>query len=166
VTVRGQAGVRDIEDRSKWKFLASATVSDEYAPFAGVNAGNPVADLAPGVPARPERLWIATDPTCRSTARIPFTRSGLSRASATQLGNSYDCRPGNRVLVRVRGVFRSPTSLRVRRLPHGITRLVASGTIREGFLAVRSAAGKPLAYAEVFETGKTRLFTAGSCVED
>jgi hypothetical protein len=166
VTVRGQAGVRDIEDRSKWKFLASATVSDVYAPFAGVNAGNPVADLAPGVPARPERLWIATDPTCRSTARIPFTRSGLSRASATQLGNSYDCRPGNRVLVRVRGVFRSPTSLRVRRLPHGITRLVASGTIREGFLAVRSAAGKPLAYAEVFETGKTRLFTAGSCVED
>jgi hypothetical protein len=166
VTVRGQAGVRDIEDRSKWKFLASATVSGEYAPFAGVNAGNPVADLAPGVPARPERLWIATDPTCRSTARIPFTRSGLYRASATQLGNSYDCRPGSRVLVRVRGVFRSPTSLRVRRLPHGITRLVASGTIREGFLAVRSAAGKPLAYAEVFETGKTRLFTAGSCVED
>jgi hypothetical protein len=45
-------------------------------------------------------------------------------------------------------------------------RLVASGTVLEGFLAVRSAAGKPLAYAEVFETGKTRLFTAGSCVED
>jgi hypothetical protein len=166
VTVRGQAGVRDIEDRSKWKFLASAMVSDVYAPFAGVNAGNPVADLAPGVPARPERLWIATGPTCRSAARIPFTRSGLSRASAGQLGNSYDCRPGNRVLVRVRGVFRSPTSLRVRRLPHGITRLVASGTIREGFLAVHSAAGKPLAYAQVFESGRVNLFTARSCVED
>lgn len=166
VSVRGQAGVRDIEDRSKWKFLASATVSDEYAPFAGVNAGNPVADLAPGIPARPERLWIAAGSTCRAVARIPFTKRGLSRASAGRLGDSHECRPGSRVLVRVRGVFRAPTSLRVRRLPHGITRLVAAGTVREGFLAVRSAAGEPLAYAEVFESGKTRLFTAPSCVED
>ena len=166
VTVRGQAGVRDIEDRSKWKFLASATVADEYAPFAGVNAGNPVADLAPGIPSSPERLWIASGATCRSSARIPFTKSGLLRASAGQLGDSYDCRPGRRVLVRVRGVFRSPTALRVRRLPHGITRLVAAGTVRVGFLAVRSASGKPLAYAEVLESGKTRLFIAPSCVED
>jgi hypothetical protein len=166
VTVRGQTGVRDIEDRSKWKFLASATVSDEYAPFAGVNAGNPVADLAPGVPAGPERLWIAAGATCRSAARIPFTKSGLARASAGQLGESYDCLPGSRVLVRVRGVFRSPTSLRVKRLPHGITRLVAAGTVQEGFLAVRSAAGRPLAYAQVLESGKVNLFTGSSCVED
>ena len=166
VSVRGQTGVRDIEDRSKWRFLASATVSDAYAPFAGVNAGNPVADLAPGVPARPERLWIAAGSTCRAVARIPFTKRGLSRASAGRLGDSHECRPGSRVLVRVRGVFRAPTSLRVRRLPHGITRLVAAGTVREGFLAVRSAAGKPLAYAEVLESGNTRLFTAPACVED
>jgi hypothetical protein len=166
VTVRGQTGVRDIEDRSKWKFLASATVSDEYAPFAGVNASNPVADLAPGVPASPGRLWIAAGGTCRAVARIPLATTGLVRVLASQLGDSYDCRPGARVLVRVRGAFRAPTSLKAKRYPHGVTQLVAAGTVRQGFLAVRSSAGKPLAYAEVLESGKTRLFTAPTCRED
>jgi hypothetical protein len=34
----------------------------------------------------------------------------------------------------------------------------------KALLAVRSVSGKPLAYAEAFESSRARLFTAGSCV--
>jgi hypothetical protein len=166
VTVHARTGLRDLDDRSKWKQLASLSLRDSYSSFASVAAGNPVADLAPGVPARPERVTMAVAPTCRAAERIPLSAKRLSRASASQLGDTYDCLAGMRVLVRVRGVFRSPTSLRLRRFVYGRTSLVAVGTVRHGYVAVRSAAGKPLAYAEVLESGKARVFTARSCVED
>jgi hypothetical protein len=112
VAVRAQTGTRHIEDRSKWKFLASAGVGDPYASFAGVSAGTPVADLAPEFRRSPERLYIVAGRTCNAAARIALSATGLARASASPLGDTYDCRPGTRVLVRVRGVFRSPTSLK------------------------------------------------------
>jgi hypothetical protein len=163
VAVRAQTGTRHIEDRSKWKFLASAGVGDPYASFAGVSAGNPVADLAPGVPARPERLYVVAGRTCKAAARIALSATGLACASASPLGDTYDCGPGSRVLVRVRGVFRSPTSLNLKRYSG---RDSAGGSRHGSARVVRSSSGKPLAYAEVLESGNARLFTARSCVED
>jgi hypothetical protein len=159
-------GLRDLDDRSKWKHLATVDVRDEYVGFGGVGAGNPVADLAPGVPARRERLWIDAGRTCREAATIPLTKTGLAQVPLSRLGDSYRCRPGRRVFVRVRGVFRAPTSLRLKRYAGRVTQLAAAGTVQHGFVALRSAAGKPLAYAEVFESGKARLFAAPTCRED
>lgn len=166
VAVRAQTGTRHIEDRSEWKYLASAGVGDPYTSYAGVSAGNPVADLAPGVPARRERLYVVAGKTCKAATRIPLSSAGLVRASASPLGDTYDCRPGRRVLVRVRGIFRAPTSLKLKRYAGRLTQLAAAGTVQRGFVAVRSSAGEPLAYAEVLESGKARLFTAPTCRED
>jgi hypothetical protein len=166
VTVSAHTGTRLLGDRSQWKLLAGVGASDQYASFAGVSAGNPLADLAPGVPAQPQRLYVAARPTCRTVARIPLTATGLARATASPLEDRYDCLPGRRVLVRVRGIFRAPTSLKPKRYADGVAQLAAAGTVERGWLAVRSQAGKPLAYAEVFGSGKARIFIARSCVQD
>jgi hypothetical protein len=161
------SGTRLLEDRSKWLSLADAGVGDSRGSFVSVAAGNPLApDRRSGVVFPEWRLWIRVDDTCRSAPRIPFSRTGLAGGAASQLHDDYDCVSGGRVVVRVRAVFRAPTTLRRTTDRNGQRYLRAAGTMRQGFVAVRSAAGKPLAYAEVFESGKARLFTAGSCVED
>jgi hypothetical protein len=38
--------------------------------------------------------------------------------------------------------------------------------MKSGFFAVRSDSGKPLFYAEVFDSGKARLFMPANCVRD
>jgi hypothetical protein len=68
--------------------------------------------------------------------------------------------------MRIRGIFRAPTSLKLKRYSGGQSALVAAGTVIRGYVAARSQAGEPLAYAEVFDTGEARLFTARSCLED
>jgi hypothetical protein len=163
--VQANAGLRLLEDRSKWKYLAGAGVGDSEASLGYVSAGNPKAPEN-GFTFPPERLGISERPKCRAAARIPFSRAGLAGGSASQLFDRYDCFPGGRVLVRIRAVFRSPTSLRRKRYQGGTFQLVAAGTVAKGQVAVRTLAGKPLAYAEVFESGTARLFTASSCVED
>ncbi|MBA2641685.1 MAG: hypothetical protein H0U82_01995 [Actinobacteria bacterium] len=165
VQAQANAGLRWIEDRAKWKRLAGAVVSDSVTVLGFVSAGNP---LAPenGFRFPPQRLAILAGSKCRAAARIPLSRAGLSGGPASQLGDAYDCVAGSRVIVRVRGVFRGPTSLKPKRYAGGVTQLEAAGTVTQGYLAVRSGAGKPLAYAEVFESGKARLFTARGCVED
>lgn len=165
VQVQANAGVRWIEDRSQWKRLASAGVSSSVAGLGSVSAGNP---LAPenGFRFPPQRLGIPVGSKCRTAPRIPLSKAGLSGGAASQLGDTYDCVAGSRVLVRVRGVFRAPTSLKLKRYSGGVTQLAAAGTVTQGYLAVRSAEGKPLAYAEVLASGKASLFTARSCVED
>jgi hypothetical protein len=62
------------------------------------------------------------------------------------------------VLIRIRGEFRSPTSLQRGEF--------TAAPLKSGYLAVRSEAGKPLVYAEVFDSGKARLFLAANCVRD
>ncbi|CAN5181547.1 hypothetical protein BH09ACT13_BH09ACT13_03570 [soil metagenome] len=165
VQVQANAGVRWIEDRSQWKRLAGAFVSDSVTGLGYVSAGNP---LAPenGFRFPPQRLGIPAGSKCRAAARIPLSRAGLTGGPASQLGEAYDCVAGSRVLVRVRGVFRAPTSLKLKRYSGGVTALAAAGTVTQGYVAVRSGDGKPLAYADVLASGKASLFTARSCVED
>jgi hypothetical protein len=72
-----------------------------------------------------------------------------------------------RVIVRVRAVFRGPTSLRTYRdFGRRLLATPLAAVAREAQLAVRTPAGKRVMYADVIESGKARLFTAGGCVAD
>ncbi|MBA3401684.1 MAG: hypothetical protein H0U05_06810 [Actinobacteria bacterium] len=166
VDVSARSGLRLYTDRSRWKYPASAGVGDFAGTFVSVSAGNPVADPEPGFPASPHRLSIVAGRTCTVAPRIPLSTAGLAGGPASQLEDRYDCLPGRRVLVRVRAVFRSATSLRLKRYRRGDVYHVANGTVAEGKVAVRSLTGRPLAYVQIFESGKARLFTARGCVED
>jgi hypothetical protein len=77
---------------------------------------------------------------------------------AAQLGDEFDCFAPKQVVIRVRAVLVTPGTLR--RGPQYQTAHVA---VREAKLAVRTPKGKPLAYADVQESGKARLFVAPGC---
>jgi hypothetical protein len=63
--------------------------------------------------------------------------------------------------VRVRAVLGSQTALRSFR---GFLRTTVP--VREASLAVRTQSGKPLVYAQVFQSGKSLLFTSPTCFPD
>jgi hypothetical protein len=97
--------------------------------------------------------------------RVPFTARGLRGGSPGPFGQLFDCETPSRVLVRIRAVFRVPTTLETIR-PFGYPMLAAHGEVGEALPAIRTPTGKPLALATVSESGKARLLTASSCVED
>ena len=177
IYVQANVGTRVPGNPAAWRYLASAGVAsrivsygDEYTLFvhyslAGVSAGDP---LRPdGFKALPERLTFLPGSGCRSAQRIPFSRSGIVARRVGGLTDQYiSCYPGTRVVVRIRGTFAAPTRLRrvfFSAQADPTVHLVAAGAVVHGELAVRSATGKPLAYAEVFQNGKAKLFTSRSC---
>jgi hypothetical protein len=101
---------------------------------------------------------------CRATSRrVALSLRGLDGGRASPLGSDgFECFPARTILVRARAVFRSPTRLRLDRSG----RLFTGAAVREASFAATTLSGKPIAYAEAFETGKARLFTAPSCVPD
>lgn len=102
------------------------------------------------------------DPT---RARLPLTTKGLRGGAFSQFGTAHDCYTPPRVLVRIRGEFVKPTTLRtVSRF--GYPQLEAPGATKQAQLAVGTLAGKPLAYASIAGAKKTRLFTSADCLED
>ncbi|MEX2645380.1 MAG: hypothetical protein WD249_03865 [Gaiellaceae bacterium] len=111
---------------------------------------------------------VALSPACtRSSSRVPLTTRGLSGGAADRFGDEHDCWTPRRVLLRVRGVFRSPVALRLGR-PYGFPLLFARGTVLEAEFAIRTQSGRPIAYASVSrETGKARVFTTSrDCFPD
>ena len=99
--------------------------------------------------------------TCKpSKARVPLSGQGLRDAAPGPLGVSFACRAPVRVLVRIRAVT-STAPARYRQGTFEKTRTA----LQTGYLAVRTQAGKQLAFASVSESGKTRLLTATGCVE-
>jgi hypothetical protein len=65
------------------------------------------------------------------------------------------------VLVRLRARLQSQGSLQKR------GNFMSTGVaILDAKLSVRTLKGKPIVYAEVFQSGKAPLFTAGACVRD
>lgn len=103
---------------------------------------------------------VELSPACRRpTARAPLASTGLVGVVASPFGDEFDCWTPRRVLIRVRAVFESPATLRLGR-PWGFPLLFARGKVEEAWLAIRTQAGKPMAFAAVSETGRTRVFTA------
>jgi hypothetical protein len=127
--------------------------------------GTSLVDADAGAPV-PENNWSfsLSRQQCRaSRVHVPLSARGLMGGAADALGDSYECFPPRRVLVRVRAVFRSRTSLRLNSVTgHLFTRM----PVREVFLAVRTSSGKPLAYAAASESGKARVFAAPSCLPE
>lgn len=149
-------------DRLEWLAQASVATAGQPLPYkpyyrptlAGVTAGwPPPPQVTSGGLGFDSKL-------CSATRRpVPFSRRGLTGGAAAQLGDEYSCVVPRSLLVRVRAVFRVPTALKAldRRS------FSAIGRIEKGQLAVRTLTGKPLVYAEVFDSGKARLFTTGNC---
>jgi hypothetical protein len=69
------------------------------------------------------------------------------------------------VLLRVRGAFVKPTTLRTAS-PYGYPQLQALGPTKRAELAVATVGGKPIAYASIAGAKTARLFTSTNCQED
>jgi hypothetical protein len=160
--------VRLFGDASKWKSLPSASFGDPRSRsrtstyvYAAVRAGWPPPQEV-GMPLRTDTLSYSVK--CRpSTGRIPLSAAGLSGGAAGAIGDDYDCVVPAKILVRIRGVYRRPTSFLPTTIERNRDSLVARGPVKEGFLAIRTLSGKPIAFATVHESGRARLFLGGSC---
>jgi hypothetical protein len=99
---------------------------------------------------------------CRArSARIPLSSAGLQGGSPGQLGATFDCTVPRRVVVRIQAQLASAKKPRERG-----DFLKTTETVTQAAFAVRTESGKPLAYAQVLRSGKTRLLTARGCTED
>jgi hypothetical protein len=97
-------------------------------------------------------------------ARVALSAKKLKGGPALSW-QEYECDAPPRVLVRLRAVFRAPTTLESNR-ETGYERLFANGDVKEASLAIRTQAGRPLGFATLNESGQARLFAAASCIED
>jgi hypothetical protein len=173
VEIHARSGFRSLQNPSQWQMLPHAEVGPLGRYLVSISAGRPREknrdnpyDNGPFG----SRLAIGATSCKAARASVSLSARGLTGGPASQLGEVYDCpTPRKQILVRVRAVFRTPTSLRLR---GGSDQRAwsTSGTLRESprevSFAVQTRGGKPLALAAVFESGKARLFTAPSCVED
>jgi hypothetical protein len=159
VSVSGQSGVRDQDDPSQWFAIASVSLSVQGAGLALAQAGTPRSERTDRVPQFTESFWIHTRACRPVAARISFGPRGLGGGPLNQFSERYKCTTPKRVLLRVRGEFRSPVTLRLR---DGI--LSTAEPLTKGQVAMRTERGKPLLYADVVESGKGRLFFTGNCV--
>lgn len=177
IEVWAHAGLR--ENRSGWNTLPLAgivtpslggktTVFDPSA-LVWITAARPSSSTTFGpssdystTPVLPHGTLAVSQKLCQTVrAEVPLSFAGLHGGATTPLGEAIDCATSRRVLVRVRARFESSVRLHLR---SGYAR--ATTPIVEGAVVVRSESGRPLVYASVAATGKTRLFTARDCVPD
>jgi hypothetical protein len=172
--VRAQEGLRD---GRTWKTLAFAAARSGHVTIgparlenalAWAGAGSVSADTSlehdPRWPyqAKTYGTLALNQKLCsRSSARVRLTAKGLEGGPPGPFGEEYDCPAPRRVLVRLRATVR--TGEPIYRERHFVK---TRATLQSAYLAIRTRSGKPLAFAAVFESGKARLFTAGSCLSD
>jgi hypothetical protein len=96
----------------------------------------------------------------RSRKPVPLTRTGLP-GPPNESGTGFRCRAGSRVLLRVRAVLDRPVKWQVAGAKREFT--AAKGDVARASIAVRTDAGKPLAFMSL-RSGNTRLFAASKCV--
>jgi hypothetical protein len=177
VQSRAHAGRRS---GSHWARLPYAVVaSGGVARTPGVDAapGNSLAWVSAGAPtpgATVDLEWLAftahgggtlgvNRSLCNSTrASVSLSATGLRGGAVGSDGASFQCDSPKKVFVRFRATVRGSTALRERARLFLATNASAS----EAKLAVRTRSGRLLAYADVADSGKARLFTARSCVPD
>ena len=134
-----------------------------------ISAGQPSADAAVaagfGNVQFPFRTWGTVSINlglCRGASAKPsIAPKALVARDVTAFESPLDCATPRRVLVRIRATLRGSATLRSYR---GFLRTTAPARTAE--IAVSTPSGKPLAYAQVFESGSARLFSAKGCVED
>jgi len=94
-----------------------------------------------------------------SRAKVALTSAGLRGGAVSPNLLAIDCAAPKRVLVRIRATVQGTDALRERARIFVATNAPAS----EAKMAVRTPAGKPLTYADVVQSGKTRLFVPKGC---
>jgi hypothetical protein len=161
-----QAGVRRLyaaaqtgyqESPGKWKWLPSAILTT-----SGVERPGPDSTTIAGISAGSRdqlgsaRVWIGTGRCRPDKADVGLSPRGLKTRTADLFSDYYVCTPPARVLLRVRAVFRAPAALTFRT---GLGELRADGAVEEASFAVETQAGKPLLYAAVAKSGRTRFFS-------
>jgi hypothetical protein len=109
----------------------------------------------------PRTFSIDREHCSPSRTRIPLSARGLDGGAASPFGDSYECFPPRRILVRARAIFRSPTLLR-----QSSEGFWTPTPVNRGYLAARTPSGKPLVFAEVRESGAARLFVAPGCISE
>lgn len=140
-----------------------------YDQVAWVSAGRPaksavVVDSYSPDYEFPMQTWGTTGVNaaqCRpASGRAGLDRRGLVARDVGPLDYPYDCASA-KVLVRIRVELVSPSSLTSYR---GFLRTTTP--VKRATLVVRASSGKALAYSEVADSGKTRLFVASNCYPD
>jgi hypothetical protein len=170
-----------------WKWLASAGIANEgtratrlgedgptvYTNWGfGFSAGAGALAADPTRP-RPERffyIWAKWSTACKlvPVRRVPLSARGLSGgvadddADPDEEPDQFECAAPQKILVRVRGVFRRSTSLH---LDRAFMQLTTEAPVREAAFAARTVSGRPYAFASVSESGVARIFTAPNCVD-
>jgi len=169
IDVVAQSGVRAYPDRSRWQSRPNTAFSDprSSSPEAAGVSGAITAGWPPEGDSTPPFAGnevVRYSVRCRpSRTRVALTSRGLSGGLASQFGDRYDCVVPARVVVRIRGVFYAPTSLRRWRPTRYIDELVARGRMKEGTLSIHTESGKPISLATVHESGRARLLVGNSC---
>jgi hypothetical protein len=157
--------------------LASARTTVSGSAFTAVDdnlvwvaAGVPAAEaevLSVGLPgvSFPFRSWGTLGLNarlCRTSAKpISLSRKGLSGGPVGVFDDRWDCVGGRRVLIRVRASLQSTARLGSYR---GFLRTTTP--VESAKVVIATSAGKPLSYAEVSESGESRLFVAPGCTPD
>ena len=175
---RAHAG---IPSGSRWTKLPFAVVGS--GGWAGPNyglhnaAGNTLAWISGGTPSAGTTvdlegqnfpvldggtLGVNSEQCKPSKLAVPLTSAGLRGGAIDRTGVSIDCPTSRRLLIRFRARVEGTTALRDRARLF----LATNAPAREAKLAVRTLTGKVLAYADVSDGGKTRLFTAKGCIRE
>ncbi len=172
--VRAQDGIR--QTRTTWKSLAFAAVASGRSGRVDAPLETALAWSGAGpyvhrtnleewdVPIPPDHegtLAFSQRKCRRTTTRVPLSARGLTGGRAGPFSQRYDCFVPRRVLIRVRATFtRPPTFFGA----GGFLRTKA--VVERAALAVRTPAGRRIAYATVSSSGKAVLMTARDCVPE
>jgi fluoride ion exporter CrcB/FEX len=113
----------------------------------------------------PSSMSVNREHCTPTRAKLSLTTTGMRGGPFSPLSTEYDCYTPRRVLLRIRGDFVKPTTLRTAS-PFGYPQLQAQGAAKQTALAVGTLAGKLIAYASIAGAKKARLFTSTNCQED
>jgi hypothetical protein len=128
---------------------------DGYLHVGGVSAGWP-----PKPPLTSGGVVISLDRCTSAGGRPALAPRGLAGGTADSFGDGYECLPPKTVLLRTRVTFHRPTSVRVERARDGERTLAALARITRASWVLQTLKGKPIAYADIRESGRARMFTS------
>ena len=128
---------------------------DGYLHVGGVSAGWP-----PKPPLTSGGIAIGLDRCTATRGRPALIARGLSGGLADTFGDGYECLPPKTVLLRTRVLFHRPTTVRTERSRDGSRSLIALARITRASWVLQTLKGKRIAYADVLESGRARMFTA------
>ena len=175
---RAHAGIRSGSGWSKLPYAVAGSGGWAGPNFGLHNApGNTLAWISAGTPSTATTVDLdsqsfpvleggtlgVNDEQCTpSKATVPLTSAGLDGGALRREGVFVDCPAPRRLLIRFRATVQGSTALRDRARIF----LATNAPAREAKLAVRTPAGKPVAYAEVSQSGHAKLFTGNGCAPE